>query len=54
MIASGAAEKPDADELTKRIAQNVELYNKRAREAKMNKQEALLRYNEILDEARKL
>jgi hypothetical protein len=48
------AKKPDADELTKRIAQNVELYNKRAREAKMNKQEALLRYNEILDEARKL
>jgi hypothetical protein len=48
------AKKPDADELTKRIAQNVELYNKRAREAKMSKQEALLRYNEILDEARKL
>jgi chemotaxis protein histidine kinase CheA len=48
------AKKPDADELTKRIAQNVELYNKRAREAKMNKQKALLRYNEILDEARKL
>jgi hypothetical protein len=48
------AKKPDADELTKRIAQNVELYNKRAREAKMNKQEALLRYNEILEEARKL
>jgi hypothetical protein len=34
------AKKPDADELTKRIAQNVELYNKRAREAKMSKQEA--------------
>jgi chemotaxis protein histidine kinase CheA len=48
------AKKPDADELTKRIAQNVELYNKRAREAKMSKQEALLRYNEILEEARKL
>jgi chemotaxis protein histidine kinase CheA len=48
------AKKPNADELTKRIAQNVELYNKRAREAKMSKQEALLRYNEILDEARKL
>jgi chemotaxis protein histidine kinase CheA len=48
------AKKPNADELTKRIAQNVELYNKRAREAKMNKQEALLRYNEILNEARKL
>ncbi|MCS7209171.1 MAG: hypothetical protein NZ874_06330 [Fimbriimonadales bacterium] len=48
------AKKPDADELTKRIAQNVELYNKRAREAKMSKQEALLRYNELMEEARKL
>ena len=48
------AKKPNADELTRRIAQNVELYNKRAREAKMDKQEALLRYNEILNEARKL
>lgn len=48
------AKKPDADELTRRIAQNVELYNKRAREAKMSKQEALLRYNEILDQARQL
>lgn len=48
------AKKPDADELTKRIAQNVELYNKRAREAKMSKQEALLRYNEILEQARQL
>lgn len=48
------AKKPDADELTKRIAQNVELYNKRAREAKMTKQEALLRYNEIMEQARKL
>jgi len=49
-----AAKKPDADELTKRIAQNVELYNKRAREAKMNKQEALLRYNELMEQARQL
>lgn len=48
------AKKPDADELSKRIAQNVELYNKRAREAKMSKQEALLRYNEILEQARQL
>ncbi|MFN3690817.1 MAG: hypothetical protein ACK4UU_07845, partial [Fimbriimonadales bacterium] len=48
------AKKPNADELTKRIAQNVELYNKRAREAKMDKQEALLRYNELMEQARKL
>lgn len=48
------AKKPDADEIAKRIAQNVELYNKRAREAKMSKQEALLRYNQILEDARKL
>ncbi len=48
------AKKPDADELAKRIAQNVELYNKRAREAKMDKREALLRYNQILEDARKL
>lgn len=48
------AKKPDADDLIKRIAQNVELYNKRAREAKMSKQEALLRYNEILEQARQL
>ena len=48
------AKKPDADELTKRIAQNVELYNKRAREAKMSKQEALLRYNELMEQARQL
>lgn len=48
------AKKPDADELTKRIAQNVELYNKRAREAKMSKQEALLRYNELMEQARRL
>jgi hypothetical protein len=48
------AKKPDADELTKRIAQNVELYNKRAREAKMTKQEALLRYNELMEQARQL
>ncbi|CUU38391.1 hypothetical protein GXSOP10_13822 [Armatimonadetes bacterium GXS] len=48
------AKKPDADEITKRIAQNAELYNKRAREAKMSKQEALLRYNQLLEDARKL
>ncbi|MCS6919610.1 MAG: hypothetical protein NZM28_07555 [Fimbriimonadales bacterium] len=48
------AKKPDADELTKRIAQNVELYNKRAREAKMSKQEALLRYNALMEQARQL
>lgn len=48
------AKKPDTDELTKRIAQNVELFNKRAREAKMSKQEALLRYNEIIEQARQL
>ncbi|GIV09769.1 MAG: hypothetical protein KatS3mg019_1860 [Fimbriimonadales bacterium] len=48
------AQKPNADELTKRIAQNVELYNKRAREAKMSKQEALLRYNELMEQARQL
>ncbi len=48
------AKKPDADALTKRIAQNVELYNKRAREAKMSKQEALLRYNELVEQARQL
>ena len=48
------AKKPDADEIAKRIAQNAELYNKRAREAKMSKQEALLRYNQILEDARKL
>ena len=48
------AKKPDADEIAKRIAQNAELYNKRAREAKMSKQEALLRYNQLLEDARKL
>lgn len=48
------AKKPNADEIAKRIAQNAELYNKRAREAKMSKQEALLRYNQLLEDARKL
>ncbi|MDW8106626.1 MAG: hypothetical protein RMK45_03995 [Armatimonadota bacterium] len=48
------AKKPDADQLTKQIAQQVQLYNKRAREAKMSKQEALLRYNAILEQARQL
>lgn len=48
------AKKPNADELAKRIVQNAELYNKRAREAKMSKQEALLRYNQLLEDARKL
>ncbi|MDW8050970.1 MAG: hypothetical protein RMJ83_00640 [Armatimonadota bacterium] len=48
------AKKPDADELTKRIAQQVRLYNKRAHEAKMSKREALLRYNAILEQARQL
>ncbi|MFQ3610501.1 MAG: hypothetical protein SNJ72_03305 [Fimbriimonadales bacterium] len=48
------AKKPDADELAKRIAQNVALYNKRAREAKMDKREALLRANQVLEDARRL
>lgn len=48
------AKKPDADELTKHIARQVELYNKRAREAKMSKQEALLRYNQLMEQARLL
>ncbi len=48
------AKKPDADELAKRIAENVELFNRRAREAKMDKREALLRYNQLMEDARKL
>ncbi|GBC92260.1 Chromosome partition protein Smc [bacterium HR15] len=48
------AKKPDATELEKRIARNVELYSRRARQGRMSKQEALLRYNKLLEEARKL
>jgi hypothetical protein len=48
------AKKPDATELEKRIARNIELYSRRARQGRMSKQEALLRYNKLLDEARRL
>jgi len=48
------AKKPDATELEKRIARNIELYSRRARQGRMSKQEALLRYNKLLEEARKL
>ncbi len=48
------AKKPDADELAKRIAENVALYSRRAREAKMSKREALLRYNQLMEDAQKL
>lgn len=48
------AKKPDATELEKRIARNIELYNRRAKQGRMSKQEALLRYNKLLEEARKL
>ena len=48
------AKKPDATELEKRIARNIELYSRRARQGRMSKQEALLRYNKLLEEARRL
>jgi len=48
------AQKPDATELEKRIARNVELYSRRARQGRMSKQEALLRYNKLLEQARQL
>jgi hypothetical protein len=48
------AKKPDATELEKRIARNIELYSRRARQGRMSKQEALLRYNKLLNEARRL
>ncbi len=48
------AKKPDAPELEKRIARNIELYSRRARQGRLSKQEALLRYNKLLDEARRL
>ncbi len=48
------AKKPDATELEKRIARNIELYSRRARQGRMSKQEALLRYNKLMEEARRL
>jgi hypothetical protein len=48
------AKKPDATALEKRIARNIELYSRRARQGRMSKQEALLRYNKLLNEARRL
>ncbi len=48
------ARKPDATELEKRIARNIELYSRRARQGRMSKQEALVRYNKLMEEARKL
>lgn len=48
------AKKPDARELEKRIARNVELYSKRAQQGRMSKKEAMVKYNQILNDAKKL
>jgi hypothetical protein len=48
------AKKPDAKALEKQIANNVELFKRRAQEGRLGKKEALLKLNQILAQSQKL
>lgn len=48
------AKKPGAKEIEKQLARNVELFNRSAQKGRLDKKQAMIKYNQILAQAKKL